>query len=293
MEKTDRNLVIYEIKVPSRRSRPETIRKLIDTAISKVKENSEFIDLLNVPEIIDENFEGRPFYRSIDVVPLSDELQTTTGKNVIINKVVGHLQGNDGFVEFLNEIKMKGIGNIVLVGVLSPHLKYPGLFVPKANKIASEMGFTVGNICIPNRPQELERIITKTESGCNFFTTQILLEEDKIKKLILDYDKKCKENGIQPARIFLSFATIEDGYDIEFFKWLGIEILDETEKEIQESSDMKTYCEERIKKLYKSILKFKKDKQISVPLGVNISQVNVRNLDSSLKLTKELSQIRV
>lgn len=136
-------------------------------------------------------------------------------------------------------------------------------------------------------------MLAKTESGCSFFTTQLLFEDDKLKNVLLEYDRACKEKSIQPARIFLSFSTAEDYYDIEFFKWLGVEIHEKTEEEMKKAEDMREYCADRIKMIYDAVLKFKKGNNISVPLGLNVAQVNVRNLDFSLNLAKELSEIRI
>jgi len=293
MENSDKIIVVYEIRVPSRRSKPETAQRSIETVINKIREN-DFIDIINVPEIIEENYKGDPFYKSIDVVPLGQRIQEESGKEVIINKVIGHLQGKEGFAEFLKDAKeTRGIKNIVLVGVANIHNEYPGPSVTEANRFASEFGVSIGNICIPTRPEEVSRMFAKTESGCSFFTTQILFEEKAIKKVLLDYDKLCKEKNMKPSRILLSFSTLEDGYDIEFFKWLGVDIHKETEKEMRDSEDIKAYCESRIKKLCESILNFKKENGIAVPLGINVAQVNTRNLESSLKLTKDLAQIKV
>ncbi|MBU0530231.1 MAG: hypothetical protein KKC05_01030, partial [Nanoarchaeota archaeon] len=278
---------------PARRSNPETIQNSIETIISKIKD-SDYIDLINAPEITEENYEGRPFYKSVDVAPLSQKLHQGTGKNIIINSVVGHFESKDAFIRFIKKVKNKyGIQNIVLVGVANPHNTYPGPNVGEANKIASEMGVNVGNICIPHRPEEIDRMVGKTEAGCSFFTTQILLEEDKIKNVLLEYDRMCKEKSMKPARIFLSFATVADEYDLEFFKWLGIEISEKTEEEMKQSGNMTEYCTSRIKDIYKSVLEFKKENSISVPLGLNICQVSARNLEPSLKLARELAQIKV
>jgi len=293
MKDPDKILVMYEIKVLGRRAKPEKIQETIETITQKVKENP-FIDFLNVPEITEENFEGKPFYKSVDVVQFGRRLQEATGKPVIVNKVIGHLDGKKGFVNFVKQARdVNGIGNFVFVGVASPCIKYPGPFVSVANKLIANMDINVGNICIPNRPEEVDRIMQKTEAGCSFFTTQILMESDSMKRVLLEYDRACKERKIKPARIFFCFATVEDDYDLDFFKWLGVEISKETEKDLKKAKDKTGFCSERIKKIYEGILRFKTEHDISVPLGLNISQVSARNLDSSLKLAKELVEIGV
>lgn len=291
MKSSEEVLVIYEIKVPSRRSNPKNAQKSIDLIVSKIKENSDYINFINAPEIIEENFEGKPFYKSVDVVSLGHKLNQSTGKEIIINSVVGHFKNKDKFIDYLKNTKKTGIQNIVLVGVANPKNSYPGPTIGEANKIASELGINVGNICIPHREDEIKRMIDKTKNGCSFFTTQLLFEDKETKHLLLDYDKACKMNGIQPSRIFLSFATLEDDYDIEFFKWLGVEISKKTEDEMRKSKDMKKYTADIIKTIYSSILKFKEENKINVPLGLNIAQINVRNLDASLKLIRDLHEL--
>lgn len=290
--KTDSEILIsYEIKVPGIRSTQEKVDNIIIQLSEKIKEN-DFIQFINIPEIIEENWKGDSYYRSVDVVSLGDKIQKVTQKEIIINKIVGHIE-KDIFQDFLRETKEKGIQNIVLVGPTNDAFSYPGPSIPEANNEAANSGIIVGNICIPDRNNEADRMFKKTECGCSFFTTQVLFEEENMNNVLKEYDKLCKENRIKPARIFLCFATIADEYDIDFFKWLGVVIPEKTEQELRESTDMNEYSIKKLRETYENNLKFKKENKIEVPLGLNIAQVSIHNFDISFKLARELFQVKL
>ena len=79
----------------------------------------------------------------------------------------------------------------------------------------------------------------KGSNGIEFFTTQVLYDSEKINKMLKYYDDICKENDVMPRRILLSFAPVSSKKNIDFLKWLGVEIPLHTEKRLlDEDSDM-------------------------------------------------------
>jgi len=164
-------------------------------------------------------------------------LRNSTGKDVVANKVTVHCKGEEDFQNWLGQTVCRySIKNLVFVGGSDASRNYPGPTVVQANlKAKAWGGVSVGNICIPSRENEVERLIAKTLSGCSFFTTQILFEPDSIKKIIEEYDFACMEKRIKPAVFFLSFAPAGRIVDVEFFKWLGALIPPGVEKKLVEN----------------------------------------------------------
>jgi len=65
-----------------------------------------------------------------------------------------------------------------------------------------------GNIFIPNRPEEAERLFAKTKSGCSLFTSQVLFEHDKAAHAINAYLKKCRQHKLNPIKFYLSLMNL-------------------------------------------------------------------------------------
>ncbi|TLZ50944.1 MAG: hypothetical protein E6K18_06200 [Methanobacteriota archaeon] len=174
------------------------------------------LDAINLPEILDENHAGMPFYRNMDPRRFATRLKEDLPVETIVNKVVVHLPGSAGFESWLKEsLYAYGLKNFVFVGGASSRIKYPGPTVPESNRRLREVvqsGFeaAIGNILIPERPAEVERLLGKTLSGCRFFTTQVLFEPEPVATVLRRYGEACGYEGIEPATILLSFAPVAD-----------------------------------------------------------------------------------
>src|SRR3989344_6056281 len=122
-------------------------------------------------------------------------LREKGSKDLIINTVVVY-KPMEEFQQWLDESMNYGINKFVFVGAKMKSIKYPGLGVADANSIAKGKKACVGNILIPERENEADRMVSKTISGCNFFTTQILFEPKKICGILGNYSAKCSSSGL-------------------------------------------------------------------------------------------------
>ena len=73
-------------------------------------------------------------------------------------------------------------------------------------------------------------MIKKSQFGSEFFTTQVLCDSGNVIKMIKNYQKRCDKVGTFPRRILLSFAPVSSQKNIDFLKWLGVEIPKDTER---------------------------------------------------------------
>ncbi|MFQ5909000.1 MAG: hypothetical protein ACE5JE_09305, partial [Thermoplasmata archaeon] len=89
-------------------------------------------------------------------------------------------------------------------------------------------GLLCGNIMIPERRSEARRMLDKTESGADFFTTQVVFTPDRLLQVLVKYDKLCRDRAVDPAAVLVSFAPVSDGNDLDFLRWLGVNIGAET-----------------------------------------------------------------
>src|SRR5213078_1860594 len=88
----------------------------------------------------------------------------------------------------------------------------------------------LGNITIPDRENEVDRLVEKTQAGCDFFTTQVLFEAEPMATVLRAYGKRCAALGLKPATVLLSFAPVSDYQDLEFLAWLGASVTPRTEE---------------------------------------------------------------
>ena len=280
--------IMFEVVPPMRKASPSYFEKVIN-GIIEIIDGMDSVKILNIPEIVDENYCGMPYYRNIDNREFGKLLREKCHKEILINKVVVHFNPKDHFNEWLDEtINDFGIRHLVLVGGTFP-VKYPGPTVLEANKLASGKNISLGNIVIPTRQNESDNLIRKTQSGCSFFTSQVLFEPETTIKMVKDYSLKCKELKLKPSTIFLSFSPLSDSADIDFLKWLGAYMDEATEKRLRKSTDM---GKESLDICTESYLKIAHIcKECKVPCKPNIEQITFHNLDLSRKMVEIFSDL--
>ncbi len=287
--------IVLEVVPPHRRASETTLRK----AVQRVRDATRAIphlDAINLPEILDENHSGMPFYRNLDPRRFAHMLREDLPAETIVNKVVVHLPGNAGFESWLKEgLYGYGLRNFVFVGGASSRIKYPGPTVPEANRRLQEMGrgggvdAAVGNILIPERMGEVERLLGKTLSGCRFFTTQVLFEPEPVASVLRRYGEACAFEGVEPATILLSFAPVADYEDVEFLVWLGATVTAETEAHLlPEGSAPGLASLEVARSIFTRIRDAVAGTRNPVPLGVNVEEISTHNFELAVKMASEI-----
>ncbi len=271
---------MLEVTPPGKRATQEVVDRALER-ISSTVARIGCIDFINIPEILEENRGGIPLYKNASTREFGRRLFEMSKKRIIVNKVVVFLGSREKFEAWLDETtRHYGIWDFVFVGGSVSGRKYPGPTVIEANSIASKIPHAhIGNISIPQREGEVERLVSKTKSGCNFFTTQIILDPSPVVSLLENYDKECKRQGMGPSPFFLSFAPASDIDDVEFLEWLDVDVPLAVEKRLVGSARM---GEESIKvagEIFSDILSHVKAKNIGVPISLNIEQVSHHNFE--------------
>jgi len=242
------------------------------------------IDALDIPELVDENHEGRPYYRTADPREFGRTLGERTGREPVVNKVVAHLESPEAIERWASETVRLGIRHVVLVGGTSRYIPYPGPAVTEANRICRPIleraGGLVGNITIPQREGEPHRMLSKTRAGAAFFTTQIVFDAEGTYQMVRQYDLLCRQASLAPVAVLLSFAPLVDEQDAEFIRWLGVDIPEDSERAILEGEDGGALprAVERAMEVWESVRDRARSDGLSVPLGVNVEQVSARHL---------------
>ena len=299
IKKPRRPVVVYEILPP--REQDGTLNSYAETISSLLSQTH--IDAINVPEVRDEadrSTTKRPVKSQERAEPrkFGKLLQDIVGVEAIINRVVVHQKIEKERLWLDETMNIYEIENLILVGGESRKISYPGPSVSKAlndfNKYSRSINKNLlcGGISIPNRPKEFKNLIKKSEYGAEFFTTQVLYNAENIKKVIYKYQNNCNDTGTFPRRILLSFAPVSSKKNIEFLRWLGVDIPKNIEiylngrpgSMIDRSLDVSI-------EILNDVLDFIRENKLKVPIGLNVEHIMSYNFQASVEMLQELSKI--
>ena len=283
--------IIFEV-IPSTKTSSESYTKKTIDRIANVLDELKNVSILNIPEIVEENHIGQPYYRNIDSREFGAMLRERCNKTIMVNTVVVHHSSKNDFEQWLDDsINKYKIKNFVFVGQKINSFKYSGPTIIEANSIAKNKGINIGNIFIPERENEAGRLIGKTASGCKFFTSQVLFEPENVIRVIREYSIKCSQLKIKPSKFFLSFSPLSTLEDITFIKWLGAEINEKTEKRLKAARDIGN---ESIKVVIETLHKISNSLNgIKIQLGLNIEYISLHNLELSKNLVNAISTLKL
>mgnify|MGYP001268017479 FL=1 len=289
-----RPVVVYEILPP--RQKDGTLNSYAENISSLLSQTH--IDAINIPEVRDEVARGeRPVKNQIRAEPreFGKLLQDIVGIEAIVNRVVVHQELEKEMEWFEETYTNFEIENLITVGGESRKIKYPGPSVNRALKAIkdnSKLDILCGGISIPSREKESLNLIEKSTNGSEFFTTQVLYDSSKIIKMISHYQKRCDEQNTFPRRLLLSFAPVSSKKNIDFLKWLGVEIPSETESFLNENEkNMVERSMEISVGVLEETLSFLNENKIVVPIGLNVEHIMSYNFQSSIEMLQELARI--
>ncbi|MGA9838992.1 MAG: hypothetical protein WBF81_07155 [Thermoplasmata archaeon] len=275
--------LFFEPVPPSARAKPARAAAEVDAVVELIRSVPR-IDAIDVPELVDENHEGRPLYRSGDPREFGRTLSERTGREAIVNKVVAHLESPEAIERWASETVLLGIRHVVLVGGTSRYIPYPGPAVTEANRICRPIvegaGGLVGNITIPQREGEAHRMLSKTRAGAAFFTTQIVFDADAVFEMVRQYDLLCRQASLAPVAVLLSVAPLVDEQDAEFVRWLGADVPEAAERAILDGEEggAAQRSVDRALEVWSSVSDRARERGLEVPLGVNVEQISIRHL---------------
>ena len=297
IRKAKRPVVAYEILPP--REKDGTLNSYAEKISSLLSQTH--IDAINIPEVHDEDERGiRPVknLERAEAREFGKLLQDNVGIEVIVNRVTVH-QDLDYQKNWIKETFYDyDIENLILVGGEKNDTKYIGPSVNETSEYITrdlntgKFDVFCGGITIPSRKMESERLLRKGSNGIEFFTSQVLYDSIKTKKMLKYYHDVCKKNDVLPRRILLSFAPVSSEDNINFLKWLGVEIPQRTEKRLKQDNDKMSNESLKIaSEILNDILANNEKLGITVPIGLNVEHIMSYNFQSSINMLQELSKI--
>jgi len=289
-----RPVVVYEILSP--REKDGTLNSYAENISSLLAQTH--IDAINIPEVRDESGRGeRPVKNQLRAEPreFGKLLQDIVGIESIVNRVVVHQTLEKEMVWFEETYNKYEIENLITVGGESRNITYPGPSVNEALEAIKQnltLDVLCGGISIPSREKESRKLIEKSKNGSEFFTTQVLYDSSKIIKMISHYQKRCDEQKTFPRRLLLSFAPVSSKKNIDFLKWLGVDISTDTEIYLNEyPQKMADRSMEIATNVLNDILKYLNENKIVVPIGLNVEHIMSYNFQASIEMLQELARI--
>lgn len=178
-----------------------------------------------------------PFRRTVDPSGFGGILSAMTGKSCVIYKcAVEHSQ--ESFDKWLDMCKDKhGHSALNLVGAATSKNGPPPFGLRKgAARVVEKEGMAFGCVTIAERHltkgTEHLNIMRKQDLGAQWFISQAVYDEEATIKLLNDYGELCRERGILPKKVVLTFAPCGRKKTMSFIKWLGIKVPAAVEDEI-------------------------------------------------------------
>jgi len=281
-------MTLFEV-VPPAAAKPEAL----ESSLHELQQLRGRVDAINIPEIHDEDRPGERTSKFIERVEpriLGSRIKRELGIDVVINRVTVHDAEPERW--FRETAGPWDIPNWVLVGGESKKIRYPGPNPGEAAKLIKSLDLPVslGGITIPSRDNEPDRIRKKHAQGVEFFTSQVMFDSNDLVWLIQ------RLNGVD-ARIFISFAPVSNRRDLQFLRWLGVDIphdLDRflTGSEQGEAAAAET-CLDRSINLAQRILMdvFDNLPPDPPPIGLNIEHITRKNFTPSLAMLDRLGNL--
>jgi hypothetical protein len=234
-----------------------------------------------------------PFKHTIDPRQYSTLLRELSQLDVVTYKSVAQ-RNKDEFNSWLTETKTKyALNNLVLVGSPSSATE-PKLSLADAYQALAKhpSQFFLGGVTIAerhtNKHNEHQRLLDKTAQGCAFFISQAVYNAQATIDLITSYARSCRQQGIKPNRIVLTFTPCGSEQTLEFMNWLGISVPEATKWRILDAEqplcESVRICRENLNLILQSCA------HLNVPLGLNIESLTNRKeeIDTSINLYRLL-----
>ncbi|WP_426358392.1 methylenetetrahydrofolate reductase [Pseudocolwellia sp. HL-MZ19] len=272
----------------------------VDSIASKLLERVSDIDFdgLIVYDIQDENSrtsKPRPFpFKSTHDTRLYSSLLNKKSKRPVITYKSVIQSDAEAFDDWANEAwETYGVKDVVLVG--SPSKKNNiSLSLENAYKtlVDNKHDFFIGGVTIAERHaskgNEHERLIEKHKQGCNFFISQAIYNPQATIDMLTRYAIECKQQGLKPQRLILTFSPCGSKKTLEFIDWLGVSVPEATSLRILNANNSLyesiRICVNSLQQILDAVLPY------DLPLGLNIESLTNRKeeIDGSILLYKLL-----
>ena len=243
-----------------------------------------------------------PFRRVMDSSTYAALLSRSSGRECLVYKCVA----DPNFDEWLERARNEhGHSAINLVGRATSEGTYEGPTIVEAmEKVAATSGVQFGCVCIAERhtleaaegrgksyPTEHLNMLRKQMAGANWFISQAVYDPDHTIRLLRDYAAICRQNGIAPRKVVLTFAPVSRQKTMNFIKWLGVRVPREAEEAILTADKPVDKSVDFLCDVLREILA--ECVGVGVPLGISCESVSIfkSEIDGCHELFRRLQEI--
>lgn len=296
---SSRGVYLFGTTPPKEGTTPEATSGIADKLLERLQ-HVEF-DGLIVYDIQDESSRidqprPFPFMQTLDPRAYSALIRDKADKPVITYKSVSQRDAAS-FTQWLDEAWNEyGVRDTVLVGSPSSEGDIK-LSLNEAYGVMKDhpAAFQLGGVTIAERHavkgNEHERLLAKTEQGCEFFVSQAVYNAQATIDMLSSYARQCRELGVEPKRVILTFTPCGSAKTLEFMEWLGISVPEATRHRIldarQPLQESIRVCRNNLEQILEAIL------PLNIPIGLNIESLTNRKeeIEASIRMFKLLKSI--
>ncbi|MCC5452489.1 hypothetical protein LMJ53_12240 [Rheinheimera sp. UJ51] len=234
-----------------------------------------------------------PFHSTLDPRDYSVLLRELAQQDVITYKSVAQRDAAE-FNTWLTETEQQyALRNLVLVGSPSSNGDIK-LSLPEAYQqlAAHDAQFHLGGVAIAERHakkgNEHLRLIEKSAQGCQFFISQAVYNAQATIDLLTSYARSCKQQGISPKRIILTFTPCGGEQTLTFMQWLGISVPEGSKYRILDAANPLNesikICRDNLQQILQHCA------ALDLPLGLNVESLTNRReeIDAAIRLFRLL-----
>jgi 5,10-methylenetetrahydrofolate reductase len=234
-----------------------------------------------------------PFVPTVDARGYAKRLRTLTGKDAIAYKCIGALTESEWQRWLIETLEEAGLDLVSLVGRPTSRGTHP-MSLKRAYELAAALRprLTLGGVAIAERHEgEAARLMSKAALGCDFFVSQAVYHPAATIRMLGDYAGLCREAGVAPRRVVMTFVPCGRDKTMAFMKWLGIAVPAETEAAILTAPMPLTrsiaMCRDNLSRILEAVA----DEDLL--LGVNTESVSIHRdeIDASIDLFHALGEV--
>jgi len=211
-------------------------------------------------------------------------LARSSGRECLVYKCVAD-PDFDGWLQRAHDDH--GHSAINVVGRASSGGKYEGPTITEAmEKVNAHKGMHFGSVCIAERhtleaakargkayPTEHLNMMRKHKAGAEWFISQAVYDAEPTIRLLRDYAAICKQAGVTPRKVVLTFAPVSRAKTMNFIKWLGVRVPKEAEELILNADKPVEKSVEFLCDILRRILA--ECVGVGVPLGISCESVSI------------------
>mmetsp|Transcript_7458 Transcript_7458/g.18497 ORF Transcript_7458/g.18497 Transcript_7458/m.18497 type:complete len:388 (-) Transcript_7458:2282-3445(-) len=243
-----------------------------------------------------------PFRRVMDSSAHAALLARSSGRECLVYKCVAD-PDFDGWLQRARDDH--GHSAINVVGRPSSEGIYEGPTISEAmEKVNATENMHFGCVCIAERhtleaaeargkayPTEHLNMLRKQKAGSEWFISQAVYDAEPTIRLLRDYAAICKQAGVTPKKVVLTFAPVSRAKTINFVKWLGVRVPKEAEELILNAERPVEKSVEFLCGILRNILS--ECLGVGVPLGISCESVSIfkSEIDGCHALFRQLQGI--